>query len=79
MSDNFKTIKENTIGAYARPVADDGADQSDCAAIANRLEDQISPPIFLKRNLKVMRKIRDKDIIKQVRNTMEMHVVPSLN
>lgn len=90
MTDNFKTIKDNTIGSYAEPlprapahVADpqelQAQEDQESLNIANRLEDQSSPPIFLKRNLKAMRKVRGKDVVKQVQNAMEMHVLPSLN
>ena len=90
MTDNFKTIKDNTIGSYAEPLPPPPARVADpqelqaqedqvSLNIANRLEDQSSPPIFLKRNLKAMRKVRGKDVVKQVQNAMEMHVLPSLN
>ena len=77
------------MGSYAEPLPPPpacAADPQELQAqedqeslnIANRLEDQSSPPIFLKRNLKAMRKVRSKDVVKQVQNAMEMHVLPSL-
>ena len=87
MAENYKLIKESTLSPLA-PTNSDRGGKCKCSHTYNRLDDMISPPIFLKRNLKVMRKFREfhergpgqgSGRPDRLENTMELHIAPTLN
>jgi len=80
MADNYRSLKEFTLGSYQEASLLNPADPNNSTSqeeratkqTTNRLEDHASPPIFLKRNLKAMRKARGADLSKHIQNSMEM-------
>jgi hypothetical protein len=57
MSENYELLQQSTIGAL--PSAGSTAEQT-CGCKINQIGDKSQPPIFLKRNLKQMMKLRDR-------------------
>jgi len=65
LQDNYSTIYKHTY----EPILKDDSTQDDtcqCGQQSNQLIDQVNPPVFLKRNLKRMKKVRSKEAVSKL-------------